>query len=646
MTRSSNVALHVLRFPARGSGRVAVVPCLWTRHASTQAATSLPSRTIAVLGGGLTGLTSALVLARKLPSDGRFRIVLVEKQERFGGWVQSDVLPLHDGDTNSKTVAVAEGGPRSIRPRGTSGMVMLDLIRSLGLAPRLLSVPKFAPAARNRFIYYPDRLHRLVSSLFGVPKALLTSPPLQGLVPSIAADFFTPAKAWDDQADESVDAFLTRRFGGRTDVPSNLVSAVLHGIYAGDSRQLSVRALMPFLVRAEQQHGGPIRSVLPKWLNSRHKTPSRAELQRREKEKRELREAEDRLGPMWQKWLRRTSVYSFPRGIQEITDAMAEELRQQPHVELHQGTGLQALEISSGSSGAMKLTLSDGTAIDAQRVISALPASSLASALHSSRSLSQIAELESLLQGIPFVTVAVINILIPSSALQAAGITGRLLPVEGFGFLIPRSTPNNADGILGVVFDSDTFPEQDRAAALGHTADEVGRSPSEGPSTKRFKHAKADTTKLTVMLGGHWFDKARQQQQSGTASASAFPDEADLRARALRSLRTHLGLPNEVLTHPDTRVIVRLQRDCIPQYVVGHVQRMKAIHHTLLSSSAGAGASDLAGKLVLAGASYTGVSVNDCVAGGDRVARAIAAEELGGAEGVCAQPLTGLEMYA
>ncbi|CAD6884442.1 unnamed protein product [Tilletia caries] len=589
--------------PVRQGFNVLLSSRVWgsRRTISNDTSAQLDRTTIAVLGGGITGLTSALVLARRLPKD-RFRIVLVEKEKRLGGWVQSDVLPL-TSDAAEKSaqeakVAVVEGGPRSLRPRGYSGMVMLDFIRSLGLAPRLLSVSTTAPAAKNRFIYYPDRLHRLVSSVVGVPKALLTSPPLQGIVPSLAADFFTPARAWDPQSDESVDEFLTRRFGGRTELPSNLVSAVLHGIYAGDSRKLSVRALMPFLVRTEQEHGSLVRAILPKWLNSRYQGPSQAEVLRRKNEAKELEEAKRRLGPAWEQWLKTTSVYSFPRGIQEITDAMVKELSSQPHVEVRTASELETLSFPAGSSD-VQISLGNGDQLRAKRVISTVPASALAVALRADPS-STSSQLRNLLQSITSVTVAVINVIIPASVVKEAGAKGRLLPVEGFGFLIPRSTPNNQDGILGVVFDSDTFPEQDSVASIDVSSEESHDANDAPPTSTPSSSFEANNTKLTVMLGGHWFDNANKNRSAVTSnSAASYPDSSELQERALRTLEHHLGIPPSVLRHPNTRILARLQKDCIPQYTVGHVQRMQAIHNLLASSEHDV---TMAGRLILTAA--------------------------------------------
>jgi oxygen-dependent protoporphyrinogen oxidase len=78
---------------------------------------------------------------------------------------------------------------------------------------------------------------------------------------------------------------------------------------------------------------------------------------------------------------------------------------------------------------------------------------------------------------------------------------------------------------------------------------------------------------------------------------------------------------------PDA-VNVGLQKDCIPQYVVGHEKRMKAAHGELMQG--------FKGKLKVAGNSYTGVGLNDCVMAARDVVMAI---KRGGGGG------TGLESF-
>jgi protoporphyrinogen/coproporphyrinogen III oxidase len=160
-----------------------------------------------------------------------------------------------------------------------------------------------------------------------------------------------------------------------------------------------------------------------------------------------------------------------------------------------------------------------------------------------------------------------------------------VLPQPGFGYLIPRSIPfaQNPECALGVVFDSFSSIGQDTAPG----------------------------TKVTVMLGGHWWDHF-----------SEYPDEEQGAAMAKMLLHRHLGIDME----PET-IQVGLQRDCIPQYVVGHDDRLKAAHGELLAA--------FKGRLSVAGSSYTGVGLNDCA----RAARDAAVELTNGGR------TTGLESF-
>lgn len=74
-----------------------------------------------ILGGGLAGLTSAYYLAKRLPESNQ--IIVWEKTDRFGGWVQSSRV---EDQTNGASF-VFESGPRSVRPKGLAGLISLEL---------------------------------------------------------------------------------------------------------------------------------------------------------------------------------------------------------------------------------------------------------------------------------------------------------------------------------------------------------------------------------------------------------------------------------------------------------------------------------------------------------------------------------------
>jgi oxygen-dependent protoporphyrinogen oxidase len=75
-----------------------------------------------ILGGGLAGLTSAYYLSKRLPESSQ--IIVWEKADRFGGWVQSSRV---DDQTNGGSF-VFESGPRSVRPKGLAGLISLELV--------------------------------------------------------------------------------------------------------------------------------------------------------------------------------------------------------------------------------------------------------------------------------------------------------------------------------------------------------------------------------------------------------------------------------------------------------------------------------------------------------------------------------------
>ncbi len=97
---------------------------------------------------------------------------------------------------------------------------------------------------------------------------------------------------------------------------------------------------------------------------------------------------------------------------------------------------------------------------------------------------------------------------------------------------------------------------------------------------------------VTVMLGGHWWD-----------GWTAFPDDGEAALNACAVLQRQLGV-----TALPTMVSVRLQRNCIPQYAVGHDKALRSLHSTV--------GSRFRGRLRLAGSAYNGVSVNQCVKAG------------------------------
>lgn len=88
------------------------------------------STAIGVLGGGISGLSAAYHLARRLPASSTTKIILLEKSKRLGGWIRSEnatVETFSRSGSNTHSV-VLEAGPRTLRPKSLD---MLELVSTL-----------------------------------------------------------------------------------------------------------------------------------------------------------------------------------------------------------------------------------------------------------------------------------------------------------------------------------------------------------------------------------------------------------------------------------------------------------------------------------------------------------------------------------
>lgn len=85
-----------------------------------------PPKHITVLGAGLSGLTASYNIIKSLPNT---RITLIDSADRAGGWIRSIKHRVKVGGEEGDVWL--EGGPRSIRPKGSLGAAgMLKMVSS------------------------------------------------------------------------------------------------------------------------------------------------------------------------------------------------------------------------------------------------------------------------------------------------------------------------------------------------------------------------------------------------------------------------------------------------------------------------------------------------------------------------------------
>ncbi|KAK0169087.1 hypothetical protein PV327_002833 [Microctonus hyperodae] len=379
-----------------------------------------------ILGGGISGL-SAAYYALENPKLGA--LTLLEASNRLGGWIRS-----HRSQNN----IIFEKGPRTIRIGTSAGENTLDLIDKLELTDTIIPINSSHPSAKNRLIYANKKLHVLPNSFGSVFK--IKAPFRRPLITVLWNDFKAPKVIKED---ESIYSFVERRLG--KDVADYLISPMICGICAGNSKKISVKFLMKSLFEAEQQYGSIVKGIfkvtknkIDQQKNTRSKNLNNTEFQTSAKRS------------VIEKW----SVWSLQNGLEELPKKLMDQLSSNSRVNIELNKHCD--NITFKSNGA-ELEI-NGKIKKCSRVISSLPAKTLAKLVKR-----QHPQLANELNEIPMVTVGVINL----------HFNHNILPMEAFGFLVP---PSEQLPILGVIFDSCMFKQ--------------------GPATV-----------LTVMLGGDWFEQ-------------------------------------------------------------------------------------------------------------------------------------------
>lgn len=361
------------------------------------------------------------------------------------------------------------------------------------------------------------------------------------------------------EKDESVADYL-RRIMGEDLLIKNVVSGMLHGIYGGDAYKLSAK-----------------HTIFDRFWYSDQALTSKKEIWVALKD---IFLPYDILdGPnahhvidLAERGIQHKLI-AFEDGLLTLTRGLEDDLKEWANVEIKRNTPVTSLAHQDGKvlvstncllvseqSLTMSQVSAEGQTEQFDQVLSTIYAGQLAKIAQPAKSLPSLSE-------VPAVTIMVVNMWYPNEDLLAAN--------PGFGYLIPQgvSEEQNPERALGVLFDSDIQTRKEQAG-----------------------------TKLTVMMGGHQWDKW------------AFLPAEDLGVEMAKNVvQRHLGIS------PDEKGLVasaRLCRDCLPQHTVGHRDRLRKAHYEL--------ASTFQGQLMVAGPSYTTVGVIPAMRAGYDAAMRIA----------------------
>ena len=339
-----------------------------------------------IVGGGISGLAAAEG-AHAAANDRRSQldIRVLEAGPRVGGKAQS----LRDGPW------LMECGPSSFL---ANEPVVDRLIAVAGVTPL-----RAASHAARRYVLRGAELREIHAHPLKFARSGLLS--ARGLVRLLAERYVPRAPA--DAADESVWSFAKRRLG--IEVADRMMGPMVSGIFAGDAKQISLRAAFPRMAALEREHGSLLRALKAR--------------------KQAGRLSGGPTGPAGH-------LTSFAEGMATLPLALAETGHGTVHVRSPVAT------IARGTSAAWRVVLEQGEAVEADGLV-------LATECWAARDM--IATL------IPQLAKPLDEIATPPVAVVALGFGQEALACcpKGFGALLPRDAGYR---ILGVLWETHMFP--------------------------------------------------------------------------------------------------------------------------------------------------------------------------------------------
>ena len=230
---------------------------------------------VAVIGGGISGLSTAFYLKR-----GGAAVKVFEKGERLGGKMR----------TVYEEGYIVETGPNGFLD---GKPYTLNLVKALGIEEELYPS---SDKSRKRFIYVNGKLVRLPEDPISFILSSILSP--RGKL-RLIGELFVPPKR--DSQDETLAQFARRRLG--EEALNRLLDPMVAGIFAGDPERMSLKAAFPAIYRLEKEYGGLIKGLIGKIKESKGKSSSGP------------------AGPGGK-------LTSFKRGVSQLIEALESELKE------------------------------------------------------------------------------------------------------------------------------------------------------------------------------------------------------------------------------------------------------------------------------------------------------------------------------
>ena len=462
-------------------------------------------RQTVILGGGISGLSLAFYLSRLKPHH---RIVILEKQPRWGGWIRTERIQGN----------LFELGPHSLRSTGNDAIYALELCHLLGLNSQILFCNE--ELAGRRFIYHQNRLEKVPSTLYELvfDRSSTAIALRQGLWRFLIA---LGTRSWPNAEDLSIATYGHHVFG--KPFTDHLLDPLIGGIYAGDIQSLSMRSCLPSLFRNQQGEGG---LSWKEWFGRSPTSQKDGHFSQSLIKDSDDRKLLDTLVAV----AKHRKIWTLRGGLQLLIDSLVQRLSILPNVTLLNNCSASELRISdTDPSSTISVMTENGMSLQADHVVSTLSPFDLAKLIPTDEQ-----PLKSMLDRFPHACdVGVVSLSYARRDVEQW--IGQDNPYRGFGYLVP-SSEEDSSLLLGVLFDSFVFPQQD--------------------------NGEQQEVRITVMLRG---SKIRQHYPN----FYQVDQQPILKQIAVNYLQRHLGIDKPPRTSTAT-----YHQHCIPQYEVAHHQKL------------------------------------------------------------------------
>jgi len=293
---------------------------------------------IIIVGGGVAGLGAAYKITRAASEGHEVDFVLVEKDRRLGGKIQTEIVP----DPSEKGRFIVDGGPDCFL---TEKPACHRIAKLTGIFDDELPTDE---SRKRTWILSHGKLHELPDGIFMFAPTKFLPFATTGLFSwpgkiRMAMDLFIPPKKVmpGEFNDETLESFVVRRMG--RECLDRLAEPLVGGVHASDPSKMSLAATFPRLLEMEQRYG----SLMKGFIAARRKVE-------------EMR----RKYPAKPGEKSRTFFTSFVKGMQQLTDRMADAAGRGS---IH--TGVVVIALWRKDDGAWSVQLSNGSTIDGDAVI-------------------------------------------------------------------------------------------------------------------------------------------------------------------------------------------------------------------------------------------------------------------------------------